>query len=288
MDAASPSRSLPARAWSWLGSLDPRILIVFLITLVLVVGEYRYDILGGYGRLGAALGASLLTELVFSRLVRGSFASPLSAYITGISVALLVKPQTDLLWPFLLAAFLSIGSKYVLRYRGRHLWNPSNFGISLLVLLAADHVAILSQQWGNSLATNAVIWGFGLLIVSRVGMLHVTLSYVASFLGLAAIRSAVVGTPLLAEIAPLTGPMYQLFVFFMVTDPKTTVGTRRGRIVTVVAIAVVEGLIRLAGDYGVGGIRPLYYSPPILALFIVGPVAMLVHLHRARSATAEA
>lgn len=279
-------RGLPGRAWSRLGSLDPRVLIVFLITLVLAVGEYHYDILGGYDRLGAALGASLLTELVFSKLVRGSFANPLSAYITGISVALLIKPQTDLLWPFLLASFLSIASKYALQYRGRHLWNPSNFGISLLVLLAADNVAILSQQWGNSLVVNAVIWGFGLLIVSRVGMLHVTLSYVASFLGLAGLRSAVVGTPLLAEIAPLTGPMYQLFVFFMVTDPKTTVGTRKGRILVVVAVALVEGLIRFAGDFGVGGIRPLYYSPPILALFIVGPVGMLVHLHRTRKAKA--
>src|SRR3989441_322957 len=50
-----------------------------------------------------------------------------SAYITGISLALLIKPRVDLLWPFALGGFLAIASKYVLQYRGRHLWNPSNF-----------------------------------------------------------------------------------------------------------------------------------------------------------------
>src|SRR5205823_211640 len=83
--------------------------------------------------------------------------------------------------------------KYVLQYRGRHLWNPSNFAISLLVVAAPASVAILSHQWGNDLATNAVIWCFGLLIAARVGMLHVTLTYVACFVALALARSGIVG-----------------------------------------------------------------------------------------------
>lgn len=253
----------------------------FLITLILVVGEWRYGILGGYDRLAAALGSALLAELAFSWIVHGEGRGLLSAYITGISVAILVKPQAHLLWPFLLGGALSIGSKYVLRLRGRHLWNPSNFGIGVLLLLASGNVAILSEQWGNALGTNAVIWAFGLAIVARVGMLHVTATYVVAFLALAAVRSAATGTPFAAEAAPLTGPMYQLFVFFMLTDPRTTVSTRRGRIVVAASIAVVEALIRTAGDLGVPYLGPLYYSPPILALFLVGPAAMALDRRRA-------
>lgn len=276
-DAPAPTRE-PSR---WKSRLtDPRYLIIFLITLILVLGEWRYAILGGYDRLATALGVCLLTESVLSRLVRGKWAHLASAYITGISLSLLTKPQADLLWPFALGAFLSIASKYVLTYRGRHVWNPSNFGISLLVLLAPGSVAILSHQWGNELPTNLVIWAFGLIIVARARVLHVTVAYVVSFLALAVARTAVVGGPLLAEIAPITGPMYQLFVFFMITDPRTTVGTKRGRIVVAVIIAVVEAVIRLAADHGVPGLRPLYYSPPILALFFVGPVAMWWDLRR--------
>ena len=126
-----------------------------------------------------------------------------------------------------------------------------------------------------------MIWGFGLLIVARVGMLHVTLTYVACFLALAVVRHGIVGGPLLGEIAPITGPMYQLFIFFMITDPKTTVSTARGRVVVAAAVAVVEAAIRLAGDHHVAALAPLYPAPPILALAIVGPVAKALDLYLA-------
>jgi Na+-translocating ferredoxin:NAD+ oxidoreductase RnfD subunit len=267
--------------WARLGRMDPRYPVSFLITLILVLGEARYGILGGYDRLVIALGVCIATELVLSRLLHGSVANVASAYITGISLALLIKPRADLLWPFALGGFLAIASKYVLRYRGRHLWNPSNFAISVLLLVAPASVAILSRQWGNDLATNAVIWCFGLLIVSRVRMLHVTLTYVACFVALAALRHWIVGGPLLAEIAPITGPMYQLFIFFMITDPKTTVSTVRGRITVAATVAVAEAAIRLAGDFHVAQLSRLYPAPPILALAIVGPVANVIDLYRA-------
>lgn len=267
--------------WARLGEADPRYLVSFLITLILVLGEARYGILGGYDRLAIALGVCVATELALSRLIRGRFASVQSAYVTGLSLALLLKPQHGVLWPFALGAFLAIASKYVLAYRNQHLWNPSNFAISLLLVAAPGSIAILSHQFGNQLATNAVIWGFGLLIAARVRVLHVTLTYVLCYAVLAAGRSAIVGTPVLAELAPITGPMYQLFIFFMITDPRTTVSTMRGRIVTATTVAVAEAAIRLAGDYHVAALSLLYPAPPILALAIVGPVAKALDLYRA-------
>lgn len=276
---SSPSLAASPSLWARLGRMDPRYPVSFLITLILVLGEARYGILGGYDRLATALGVCTASELVLSRLVRGRFGNVQSAYITGISLALLIKPRGDLLWPFALGGFLAIASKYVLVYRGRHLWNPSNFAISLLQVAAPASVAILSHQWGNELATNAVIWCFGLLIAARVGMLHVTLAYVISFLVLAVARVLIVGGPLVAEIAPLTGPMYQLFIFFMITDPKTTVSTRRGRMIVAAAVAVTEAVIRLAGDYHVAALALLYPAPPILALAIVGPIGNWIELY---------
>ncbi len=259
---------------------DPKYLIVFLITLVLVAGEARYNILGGYERLATTLGVCMATEVLLSWWLRGRVANLASSYITGISLALLIKPQANMLWPFALGALLAIGSKYVLTYQGRHLWNPSNFAIAFLVLVASDSVAILSHQWGNDLRINLIIWAFGLAVASRARVLHVTLTYVVCFTVLALLRNAIVGGPVLAELAPITGPMYQLFVFFMVTDPRTTVSTPHGRMVVVAVVAVVESLIRLAGDFQVPLLRPLYVSPPILALAFVGPIAMLWDLSR--------
>ena len=281
---AEPTGAKTGLDWS---RLNPKHLIIFLITLILVVGEWRYSILGGYERLVATLGACLVTEAVLSRLLRGRMASLSSAYVSGISLALLLKPQAALLWPFWMGGFLAIASKYVIRYRGRHLWNPSNFAIGVLVILAPGTVAILSHQWGNELATNVVIWTLGLMIAGRARVLHVTLAYLSAFAVFSALRSAITGVPLLAEIAPVTGPMYQLFIFFMITDPRTTVSTRRGRIVVAVLVAVVEAAIRLAGDAGISWLTPLYYSPPILALFLVGPVAMCWDLGRRARAAAR-
>jgi Na+-translocating ferredoxin:NAD+ oxidoreductase RnfD subunit len=76
--------------------------------------------------------------------------------------------------------------------------------------------------------------------------------------------------------------MYQLFIFFMITDPKTTVGSLRGRIAVAALVAVVEAAIRLAADQHVAALSLLYPAPPILALAIVGPVAKAIDLYRAR------
>jgi Na+-transporting NADH:ubiquinone oxidoreductase subunit NqrB len=269
---------------SWFRKLDPKHFQTFLITLILVVGEARYSVLGGYDRLVVALAACLLTEAGLSLYLRGKWPSLMSAYVSGISMALLTKPQGGVLWPFAVGGFLAIASKYVLTSRSRHVWNPTNFSISMLLLLAPAQIAILSHQWGNEIWTNLLIWGVGLVVVSRARVLHITLMYVACFLVFAGLRSMIEGLPLLPEIAPLTGPMYQLFAFFMVTDPRTTVSTRKGRLAVVFLVALVEALIRLAADHHLAMPTAFAASPPIIALFLVGPIAMWFDLRRAAPA----
>jgi Na+-translocating ferredoxin:NAD+ oxidoreductase RnfD subunit len=111
-----------------------------------------------------------------------------------------------------------------------------------------------------------VIWILGTAIVWRVGRLHISATYVASFLALSVVRSFVSGTPWLATVAPITGPMYQLFIFFMVTDPKTTVRSTSGQCVVVFFVALIEAILRLA---------EVVYAP-FYALFLVGPAALLM------------
>src|SRR5881275_2864496 len=236
------------RAWQMGRRVDPRYLIAFLITLVLLAAQLRYHMFGGYERLALALATCMATEALLSWFDRGKIVNLQSAYISGISLTLLTKPQGGALWPFALGGFLAIASKYVLRYRDNHLWNPTNFAICALLLLAPARVSVLSHQFGNDLVTNLVIWTFGLIIAARVGVLHISLTYALSFLALGALRAAALGHAVLPEIAPITGPMYQLFVFFMITDPRTIVRGRRRQIVVAVVIAVMETLIRLASD----------------------------------------
>jgi Na+-translocating ferredoxin:NAD+ oxidoreductase RnfD subunit len=274
--AAAPADGFRQR----LSRIDPRYLIAGLITLVLLVAQFRYHMVGGYSRLALALGVCMATEAILSWFDRGRVANLQSAYISGISLTLLTKPQGGALWPFVIGGFLAISSKYVLRYRGQHLWNPTNFAISALLLAAPSKVAVLSHQFGNDLVTNLVIWTFGLIIAKRVGVLHITLTYVASFFLLNGVRAVALGQPLFPELAPITGPMYQLFVFFMITDPRTVVKGRRPQMVVAALIALVEMVLRLLSDRGVP--MPIAFSadPALLSLAMVGPLAKWLDLRR--------
>ena len=194
----------------------------------------------------------------------------------GISVGILIRSPA--FWPYALCSAISITSKYVLRVKGRHIWNPSNFGISVMLFLAAETVATLSIQWGNYLLPMLVIWALGSVIIWRLRRFHITGIYVVSFIAFAFLRSWMTGSPWQSEIAPITGPMYQLFIFFMITDPKTTVRSRRGQCVVVFLVALFEMVLRL---------YQIVYAP-FYALFIVGPAAMLIEIwldsRRAKSA----
>jgi Na+-translocating ferredoxin:NAD+ oxidoreductase RnfD subunit len=284
---AQPSASTAHRWWDRVGRADPRYLIAGLITLVLVVAQLRYHVVGGYERLVFTLLVCTAAEAALSWWDRGKIVNLQSAYISGISLTLLLKPQGAALWPFAVGGFLAIASKYVLRYREHHLWNPTNFAIVALLLVAPTRISVLSHQWGNDLGTNLVIWAFGLVIAMRVGALHITLAYAASFLLLAVARALALGQPVPPELAPLTGPEYQLFVFFMITDPRTVVRGRSRQMLVAVLIAVAEAAIRVASDFALPLPLAFNAAPPLVALFLVGPVAKWLDL-RAQKAPARA
>ncbi len=250
----------------WMRFISPenRYLSPILITTILLAGQLSYGILESFTRTLLAIVTSMLAELVLSKVFFGKWPHLASAYISGISVGILIRSPA--FWPYALCALISITSKYLFRVHGRHIWNPSNFGISAMLVLASATVAGLSIQWGNFMWPMIVIWILGSAIIWRLHRFHICATYVASFIGFAFLRSWMTGSPWQSEIAPITGPMYQLFVFFMITDPKTTVRAKWAQCVVVFAVAAVEMVLRL---------HQFVYAP-FYALFLVGPVALLL------------
>jgi enediyne biosynthesis protein E5 len=242
----------------WL-SLDNRYLAPVLVTSILLAGHLSFGILESPERTALAILAAIGAEIALSLAVTGKFPHLASAYISGISVGILLRSPA--IWPYVLCSFITITSKYAIRWRGRHLWNPSNLGVSAMLFLAPQTVASLSIQWGNNLWPMLVIWCLGTVIIMRLKRFHICATYVAAFLVLSLVRSAVTGQPWLAHVAPITGPMYQLFIFFMITDPKTTVSTKRGQMLVAALVAVAEMILRLSH----------VVHAPYYALFIVGP-----------------
>ena len=246
--------------------IDDRYLAPIFITCILLVGQFYYHILESYQNTVLAIITSIGMELALGKMFTGKWPHWASAYISGISVGILVR--SPFLWPFALCSAIAITSKYVIRYKGRHLWNPSNLGISSLLFLAPAYVASLSIQFGNNIAPIAAIWVLGSFIIYRLRRFHITATYVASFIAFAFLRSLIVHDPFLSEISPLTGPVFQLYIFFMITDPKTTVHSKRGQMLVAFLIAFAENFFRLAG----------IVHAPYYALCLVGPIALLIDI----------
>src|SRR6201996_1209748 len=269
LGSASPSQPLRPGPLARFFSAQNAYLAPIFITLILVAGNISFGLLESFSRTALAIATSMSVEIALTLLLYHKFPHLASAYITGISVGILVRSPA--FWPYALCSAIAITSKYVVRWRGRHLWNPSNFAISAMLLLLPEYVATLSIQWGNSIWPMLIVWVLGAVIVYRVQRFHITASYVVSFVALSFLRTFFTGHSFLAEVAPITGPMYQLFIFFMITDPKTTVKPRWAQCLVAILIAVAEMILRLAEN-----IHAPYY-----ALAIVGPSANAMEIYLA-------
>ncbi|MBM3995648.1 MAG: hypothetical protein FJ303_16070 [Planctomycetes bacterium] len=243
-----------------------------LITCILAGGQYHYGILEtadeGFRISGTAVAivSSILFEIVVGWLVTGAVPHLASAYITGISVGILLRSNE--LFYYAICSLLSNASKYAIRVNDRHLFNPSNLGVSLLLLIAPNEVAPLSLQWGNDIWVPIIILCLGSVILFTLGRLHITATYVAAFAVLSVVRSIVIDNPLATELGVLTAPSYLLFIHFMITDPKTTPRTMARQIAVTIVVAVVETVLRLCRNS----------HAPYYALFIVFPIANLVEI----------
>jgi len=259
----NPTAAAQHRWRKWF-TLENRFVPPIFITLILLVGHVTFGILESYKKTLLAIAAAILTELVLGRLITHKWVNVASAYISGISVGILLRSPA--LWPYALCAVIAITSKYVVRVKNRHIWNPSNFAICVMLFLAAEQVTTLSIQWGNNLYAMLVIWALGSAIIWRLRRFHICATYVLSFVAFAILRAYIVGDPIASEISPITGPEYQLFIFFMITDPKTTVRSKTGQCIVAFSVAAVEMVLRLNSSI---------YAP-LYALFLVGPIALLL------------
>ena len=250
---------------------DPRYLVAGFLTLILIIGHAWLGFLESFEQFAIAVVFSMATEIALSRIYRSEWPNPISSYMTGVSVGILVRSPDW--WPYAAGSVLAISQKYAIQLRERHLFNPSNFGLCILLAAVPAAVAALSKQWTNMPGVMLFIFLLGFVVISRLRRLDIVVTYVLGFILLSLVRSTITGVPILAELSPASGPAFQLFIFFMITDPQTSPSTRRGRVGYAVAIAVIEALLRLARNQ----------NAPFFALFLVSPIAVVWETLRQKS-----
>ncbi|MCA1652388.1 MAG: DUF2330 domain-containing protein, partial [Acidobacteria bacterium] len=213
--------------------LDPRLYQIGILAALLAYGVTRLDFDITAGRAGLMLATALLTQYACTKLWEVSRFDTRSALISGLSLCLLLR--TNYAGLAMAAAIITIASKFVLRVGGKHIFNPTNFGIATMLL--TGQVWVSPSQWGNVAFFAFLMACLGGLVVNRAARSDVTVAFICCYMTLVFGRSLWLGEPMSIPIHRLESGALLLFTFFMISDPRTTPNSRAGRILFAALVA---------------------------------------------------
>jgi Na+-translocating ferredoxin:NAD+ oxidoreductase RnfD subunit len=240
---ATPTSTPPSWAFVVPALKDPRWTIAAALTLWAGLGLTSYYFNRDPLQLSVAVLSACLLDVALTAWTTRQLVFPLSAYITAMSVAILLESYD---WRvFVVAPAWGILSKYLLRDGTRHIFNPSNFGI-VMALLFMHGVASVApgSQWGADYRVAVVIIGLGLMMMTRLRRLDLSLAWLGGYVVMGLARMALGQGGLVFALGPMTGAEFALFTFSMLPDPKTSPPTRGGRIAWGISLAVTDGVLR--------------------------------------------
>ncbi len=220
---------------------DARYFQLAVLTGLLAWGLFGLDFEVSWLHCLTALATAQATQWVCTKLARLPRFDPRSALISSLSLCLLLR--TDSLALVVFAAVLTIASKFVIRWKGRHVFNPTSFGIAVTMLLTS-RAWVSAGQWGNLALFAFLLASVGCLVVYRAARADVTLAFLATYASLLLGRALSLTDPLAIPAHQLQSGALILFAFFMISDPKTTPAEPAARLVFAVLVAGVAYLIR--------------------------------------------
>lgn len=215
-------------------SLDPRLYQIASLSTLLLYGLLWLHFDVSPVQIIVTIGTAILTQYAGARFYNLPSFDPKSPLISALSLCLLLR--TDHLAVAALAAFIAIGSKFVIRWKNKHLFNPTNF--TLVVILAGGLGWISPGQWGQVAWFGFLIACLGSLVVTRAARSDVTLAFLTFYVGLLFARALWLGDPLTIPLHQIESGALLIFSFFMISDPKTTPDSRAGRIVFALMVAL--------------------------------------------------
>jgi Na+-transporting NADH:ubiquinone oxidoreductase subunit NqrB len=238
--------------------LDPRWYQIAALAGLLAYGLFGLDFEIDAGRVFLIVGSGLAAQWVCTRLSRLPRFDPKSALISALSLCLLLRTDEPL-W-VLFAVSVTIASKFLLRIDGKHVFNPTNLGL-VVTLLLTDAAWVSPGQWGNAAFFGFLMACAGSLVVQRSSRSDVTLAFFVSYAGLLCARSLWLGEPLAIPVHRLQNGALLLFGFFMISDPRTTPDARAARI----AFAFLVALGACFVQFGLFRTNSLLWSLAVLS-----------------------
>lgn len=243
---------------------DPRYYQITVLSSLVVFGVAALDFGVRLENAVAIMSTALLVQFFGTRLAGLPRFDPLSPLITALSLTLILR--TDLALIAALASCIAIGTKFLVRIRGKHVFNPANVAIVTL-MITSDHAWISSGQWGSAAIGAFAFACLGSLVLTRAKRAETTIVFLMAYATLLFSRAIWLGDPLVIPVHQVQNGALLLFSFFMISDPKTTPDTAAGRACYAVLVAVVAYTIQF-----------IFYEPhgPIIALTLCAPAVPLI------------
>ncbi len=243
---------------------DPRWYQIIVLSLLLGYGLGVLDFgIRWQNTIAIFVTAQVIQFIGMRFIARGRF-DPLSALITSLSLTLLLR--TDVVTLAMLAACVAIGSKFLIRVRGKHVFNPANVALVTLMLIS-DKAWVSSGQWGSAAIGAFALACLGFLVLTRAKRAETTIAFFLAYAILLTGRALWLNDPLSIPVHQLQNGALLIFAFFMISDPKTSPNTASGRVLFGALVASIAFTIQF-----------VFYEPngPILALIISAPLVPVI------------
>ncbi|MFY0572240.1 CRTAC1 family protein [Archangium lansingense] len=236
--------------WVWPRWNDPRIPFAAILSLYGVLGFSFFGFNRNPWQMLAIVASGSALDAGLGWLLRREKVVPLSGYISCCSLALLLN-YSHSSWLLLLPVWLTIGSKYVLTFEGRHVFNPSMFGVATSLLFTRELItAAPAYQWANGeVALSAfIVMAALVLFFFRVGRTWLVLSFLGFYALQTALRAYILRYHLPPEVlflGTLGAPAFFIFTFYMITDPGTSPKAPRAQVLLALALTLVDLVFHL-------------------------------------------
>jgi Na+-transporting NADH:ubiquinone oxidoreductase subunit NqrB len=239
---------------------DPRYFQIAVLGTLLTYGVFAFDFGMPSWMILSTLAGALGVQWLFSKRYNIKY-DPRSPLISGLSLCLLLR--TGSLLVLAVCVLITIGSKFLVRTKSGHIFNPTNIAL-VLCLLLFDNVWLSPGQWGSGVLVLFVFSIAGVLVLSRCARSDVSFAFLGFYAAIVFGRAFYLGDPWQIPWRQMQSGALLLFAFFMISDPKTTPQTRSGRIVFAFVIAAVGCVLQF------NWINPIrngvFYALPIASL----------------------
>jgi len=210
-------------------SYDPRYFQILYLGSFLLYGVSYLGWDTALPKYLSLFGAAVATQLAFSYFTTKKYSSVKSALITALGLCLLLK--TGSIETAVLAAVIAISTKFILKVKNKHIFNPANIGIVTAILLSND-AWVSPGQWGSSVVLWFLVGAAGLMMILKVGRMDTSITFLVVFGGLLFLRQVVyLGWESSVWLHQMSNGTLLLFAFFMITDPMTTPNHTYARII---------------------------------------------------------